>query len=262
MYLEKLDSCSFVYSQTPRLKVNNHEHEIKYLSDLDRRKFLKVSGAFTGLAVLTSILDADLAYGASTVKLPGFSAFSNSVKVFKSGKYYLVESSGIPDHQMMVGIKSWQQQVPTVQPYVGTNAWSIPITPVISQSPISTKGHFLRGAIGLAVNGVPIFNALNNRGDDALLAGELDDWGGHCGRADDYHYHVAPLHLKSIVGTKTPSHMHLMVFQSMAKSSQMERKLSILTNSTATSIQRRSITTTVLKPIHISMADFAESFAR
>lgn len=184
--------------------MNNHEHEIKYLSDLDRRKFLKVSGAFTGLAVLTSILDADLAYGASTVKLPGFSAFSNSVKVFKSGKYYLVESSGIPDHQMMVGIKSWQQQVPTVQPYVGTNAWSIPITPVISQSPISTKGHFLRGAIGLAVNGVPIFNALNNRGEDALLAGELDDWGGHCGRADDYHYHVAPLHLKSIVGTKNP----------------------------------------------------------
>lgn len=184
--------------------MNSHDHEIRHLSEFDRRKFLRVSGAFTGLALLTSIFENESAYGASTVKLAGFSAFSNSVKVFKSGKYYLVESSGIPDHQMMVGIKSWQQQVPTVQPYFGKNAWSIPITPVISKSPISAKGHFLRGAIALAVNGVPIFNALNNRGDDALLAGELDDWGGHCGRADDYHYHVAPLHLKSIVGTKNP----------------------------------------------------------
>ena len=184
--------------------MNSHDHEIRHLSEFDRRKFLRVSGAFTGLALLTSIFETESAYGASTVKLAGFSAFSNSVKVFKSGKYYLVESSGIPDHQMMVGIKSWQQQVPTVQPYIGTNAWSIPITPVISQSPISAKGHFLRGAIAIAVNGVPIFNALNNRGNDALLAGELDEWGGHCGRADDYHYHTAPLHLKSVVGYKNP----------------------------------------------------------
>jgi hypothetical protein len=181
-----------------------HDHEITHLSEIDRRKFLKVSGALTGVAFLSSLIDMEHAFGASTVKLPGFSAFSKSVKVTKSAKYYLVESSGIPDHQMMVGIKSWQQQVPAIQPYAGTNAWSIPITPVISETPISAKGHFLRGAIAIAVNGVPIFNALNNRGEDALLAGELDDWGGHCGRADDYHYHVAPLHLKSIVGTKVP----------------------------------------------------------
>jgi hypothetical protein len=105
---------------------------------------------------------------------------------------------------MMVGIKSWQQQIPTVQPYSGANAWSIPIKPVLAANPMSAKTHFLRGAIAIAVNGVPIFNALNNRGDDALLAGELDDWGGHCGRADDYHYHVAPMHLQSIVGKKAP----------------------------------------------------------
>jgi len=184
--------------------MSTHDHEIRHLSEIDRRKFLKVSGALTGVAFLSSLIDTENALGATTINLPGFSAFSKSVKVTKSAKYYLVESSGIPDHQMMVGIKSWQQQVPAIQPYTGTNAWSIPITPVISSMPISGKGHFLRGAIAIAVNGVPIFNALNNRGDDALLAGELDDWGGHCGRADDYHYHVAPLHLKSIVGTKVP----------------------------------------------------------
>jgi hypothetical protein len=45
---------------------------------------------------------------------------------------------------------------------------------------------------------------LNNRGDDAFLAGELDDFGGHAGRADDYHYHTAPLFLSSTVGPTHP----------------------------------------------------------
>ena len=182
----------------------SHEHEVSHLSEVDRRKFLQLSSFATGLVFANSILSLDSATALPTAKLPGFTAFAKSVKVFKSGKYYLVESNGIPAHQMMVGIKSWQQQVPTMQNYAGTNAWSIPIKPVIAANPISAKDHFLRGAIAIAVNGVPIFNALNNRGDDALLAGELDDWGGHCGRADDYHYHIAPTHLQGILGKKVP----------------------------------------------------------
>ncbi len=105
---------------------------------------------------------------------------------------------------MMVGITSWQQQVPTPQPYTGANAWQIPAHPTLAATPISAKTSLYRGAIALAVNGVPIFNALNNRGDDAYLAGELDQWGGHSGRADDYHYHIAPLHLQTVVGTAKP----------------------------------------------------------
>ena len=182
----------------------DHEHEVRHLTDVDRRKFLQLSGLATGLVFANSILSLESASALPSATLPGFTAFAKSVKVFKSDKYYLVESNGIPAHQMMVGIKSWQQQVPTVQNYAGTNAWSIPIKPVIAANPMSAKDHFLRGAIAVAVNGVPIFNALNNRGDDALLSGELDDWGGHCGRADDYHYHIAPTHLQTIVGKKVP----------------------------------------------------------
>ncbi|MDP5140924.1 MAG: YHYH protein, partial [Spirosomaceae bacterium] len=51
---------------------------------------------------------------------------------------------------------------------------------------------------------IPIFNPLNNRGEDANVIGELDQWGGHCGRADDYHYHLAPTHLQSTVGVGKP----------------------------------------------------------
>lgn len=136
--------------------------------------------------------------------LSGFDVFSDTVKVARSKDLWMIESTGLPAHSMMEGITSWQQQIPLSQPYIGENAWSIPINPIIAATSVSAKTGLFRGAIALAVNGVPIFNALNNRGDDAFLVGELDKWGGHCGRADDYHYHVAPLHLQSIVGKENP----------------------------------------------------------
>lgn len=116
--------------------------------------------------------------------------------------YFYVSSNGIPSHNIMVGITSWQQQVPIAQPYIGTNHWSIPLAPVYAVIPVSTKTNFMKGAVALAVNGVPIFNALNNRGEDSFLIGELDQWGGHCGKGDDYHYHAAPLHLSATSGLK------------------------------------------------------------
>ena len=140
----------------------------------------------------------------SITSLSGFDDFAATVRVIADGDLWLIESDGMPSHNMMVGIQSWQQQVPTPQPYVGSNAWRLPMEPAIAAVPISAKTSLYRGAIALAVNGVPIFNALNNRGDDAFLAGELDEWGGHSGRADDYHYHVAPLHLQKIVGPSKP----------------------------------------------------------
>jgi len=119
-------------------------------------------------------------------------------------EHFTIESSGFPNHPMMVGITAWQQQVPLPQPYTGKNAWQIPLTPIVAERPISAKKALYRGAIAIAVNGVPIFNALNNRGEDAYLVGELDEFGGHCGKGDDYHYHIAPLHLEKVVGKGKP----------------------------------------------------------
>jgi phosphatidylethanolamine-binding protein (PEBP) family uncharacterized protein len=110
----------------------------------------------------------------------------------------------MPDHRMMVGITAWQQQVPLPQKYFGENAWRIPLHPVPAKEPAMIKGRFLRGAIALAVNGIPIFNPQNNRGEVSYEIGELDEFGGHCGRADDYHYHLAPVHLEKIVGPNQP----------------------------------------------------------
>ncbi|MBX7106213.1 MAG: YHYH protein [Gemmataceae bacterium] len=133
-----------------------------------------------------------------------FEPFQDKLQLRTDADYLYVGSNGLPDHPMMVGIRSWQQQVPLPQPYTGQNAWRIPLKPVLADKPISAKTALFRGAIALAVNGVPIFNALNNRGDDTFLAGELDEYGGHCGRGDDYHYHIAPVHLQKKAGPGNP----------------------------------------------------------
>ncbi|MBI5693120.1 MAG: YHYH protein [Verrucomicrobia bacterium] len=133
-----------------------------------------------------------------------FAPFAPSVRTRIEGQYLHVESSGLPAHPMMVGITAWQQQVPLPQPYTGANAWRLPLHPVPAEKPISIRDRFLRGAVALAVNGIPIFNPQNNRGEISQEIGELDQWGGHCGRADDYHYHVAPLHLQDVLGAGAP----------------------------------------------------------
>lgn len=134
-----------------------------------------------------------------------FAPFAPSVRTRSDERFLYVESDSMPDHPMMVGITAWQQQVPLPQPYTGDNAWRIPLYPVASQNPMSAKSHFFRGAIALAANGVPIYNPIKNDGrTDTFLAGELDQYGGHCGRADDYHYHIAPTHLQEIVGSEKP----------------------------------------------------------
>ena len=134
-----------------------------------------------------------------------FTPFKDSLGLRWDEGFYYVESRGLPDHPMMIGITAWQQQVPLPQNYAGNNAWRIPLHPVPARQPLSAKTNFFRGAIALAVNGVPIFNPIKNDGrTDTLLAGELDQWGGHCGRGDDYHYHIAPVHLEQVTGAGRP----------------------------------------------------------
>lgn len=135
-----------------------------------------------------------------------FVPFKPNVHTFWDNNYFYVESKGIPTtHNMMVGITAWQQQVPLPQCYIGSNAWSIPLNPVVADTPVPVSpAHFSRGAIAIAVNGVPIFNPYTNTGVDAYLDGQLDNWGGHSGRADDYHYHTAPLHLYGSTANTLP----------------------------------------------------------
>lgn len=146
----------------------------------------------------------DRSGGTLPVTAAAFAPFQGRLGLSWDEDYFFVEGNGLPDHNMMVGITAWQQQVPLPQAYVGENAWRVPLKPVPAAEPAMIDGRFLRGAIAIAVNGIPIFNPQNNRGEVSYEIGELDQWGGHCGRADDYHYHIAPVHLESVVGKGKP----------------------------------------------------------
>ncbi len=134
-----------------------------------------------------------------------FRPFAPDVSVRWDDEYFYVESASLPRHRMMVGIRAWNQQVPIPQPYSGANAFRLPLHPRFAEKPVSGKESLFRGAIAVAANGIPIFNPIKQDGrTDTYLAAELDEFGGHAGRADDYHYHVAPTHLSDQLGTAVP----------------------------------------------------------
>ncbi|MEM9635848.1 MAG: YHYH protein [Pseudomonadota bacterium] len=103
-------------------------------------------------------------------------------------------SDGLPSAKdpVMTGIIATNQQFPSVHNY----EFEILLSPRLASSPTPTDA----GPIGVAVNGVPIFdpstqgpvNRATGRRPSALEEGELDVCGGHAGRGDDYHYHTAP----------------------------------------------------------------------
>ncbi|HEY6169469.1 MAG TPA: sulfatase-like hydrolase/transferase, partial [Verrucomicrobiae bacterium] len=131
--------------------------------------------------------------------------FNPSVRFWWNSTNFYVESDGFPAHGMMEGIYSWQRQVPLPKYYFGTNIWALPLYPAPSGTNVLIDtNRFTQGAIALAANGIPIFNPYNNTGKISAQIGELDYWGGHCGRGDDYHYHAAPLHLTNTLGISLP----------------------------------------------------------
>ena len=179
------------------------------LAEWEQKQAPSASGTLKPLSVASTASVVQFAAAAlanakeAPVQSLPFQAFPK-VEIKWDQDYLYIASNGLPDHNMMVGITAWQQQVPLPQSYFGDNAWRVPLHPVPAKEPVSIKARFLRGAIALAANGIPIFNPQNNRGEVSQEIGELDQWGGHCGRADDYHYHAAPLHLQTVVGKGLP----------------------------------------------------------
>jgi phosphatidylethanolamine-binding protein (PEBP) family uncharacterized protein len=110
--------------------------------------------------------------------------------------YAYVSSNGLATHPMMNGITASNLQVPIGQNFYGSGGWKIPLNPAIAANTTSA----IDGPIGIAINGVPIFNPCKQGGcqnGDTKVLGELDSCNGHAGRGDDYHYHAAPTCLMS-----------------------------------------------------------------
>ncbi|MFT6579206.1 MAG: phosphatidylethanolamine-binding protein (PEBP) family uncharacterized protein [Zhongshania sp.] len=126
----------------------------------------------------------------SSVNDAGFGA---GVSVICDEEYAYIASSTYPDHELMTGITGTNEQIP-----VPAISYAAPVKLNPKKAETFTT---IDAAVGVAVNGVPIYD-YSSQGEldlvtydathDTLVLGQLDICGGHSGRGDDYHYHVAP----------------------------------------------------------------------
>ncbi len=129
---------------------------------------------------------------AASVSAAGFAA---DVTVTCPDGTALVTSDTYPDHTLMTGIVGTNEQLPVPAEYSAP----IPLQPELGTTPLTRDA-----ALGVAVNGVPIYDytgggemslselAHHQTRHDTVLTGQLDVCGGHAGRGDDYHYHKEP----------------------------------------------------------------------
>lgn len=121
--------------------------------------------------------------------------FDNRVEVTCTDTHAILRSDTYPDHEKMTGIVGTNEQVPVPADYAA---------PIILAPRLGTKPLTRDAALGVAVNGVPIYDytaagemtledlAHHQAHHDTFQTGQLDACGGHAGRGDDYHYHVKP----------------------------------------------------------------------
>ena len=121
--------------------------------------------------------------------------FHDSVTVTCTDGHAIISSDTYPDHELMTGIVGTNEQVPVPAFYAA---------PVLLEPSLGTTPLTRDAALGVAVNGVPIYDytgggemsqadlAHYQAHHDTLQTQQLDVCGGHAGRGDDYHYHVKP----------------------------------------------------------------------
>jgi hypothetical protein len=152
--------------------------------------------------------DTDIPTDTTPVELPQgvpswYSVFGNGVTITRDGNYVVITSKGVPDHKSPYFATSDAKY----EAYTGTNpafvlnpnriatqnlVFRIPITP----APLTTPSPTPLGPIGVAINGVAIFNQY--AAGRQPLTGEInsfDQYNGHPQQMGQYHYHVEPLWL-------------------------------------------------------------------
>ncbi len=123
----------------------------------------------------------------------GFAPAAGTFAETVSGATRTIQANGMPVDQ---AIGNWPMSayalLTAIDPNPGvpaprTYAFTLPVNPVAAASP----GCVSLGAIGVTLNGVVLYNALDGRGQDALAHEIVDVYGGHPAMSD-YHYHFVP----------------------------------------------------------------------
>lgn len=132
-----------------------------------------------------------------------FQKFANGTEVTLSGDFIVIKAKGVPDHKSPY----WGRGNTLYEAYNGTNVnfkvnpnviaeqnftFRIPLNPKEATSKAATP----MGAIGVALNGVAIFNQFAAPGDDLTQEiDSFDQYNGHPTGTSVYHYHIEPTYL-------------------------------------------------------------------
>ncbi len=131
------------------------------------------------------------------------------------GTFITIKSKGIPDHKSIY----YAAANSLYEIFVGTTfggnvfkknpnsiveqsfTFKIPINPTVATNHAATP----LGPIGVALNGVPLYNQYAGPNNQALT-GEIasfDQFYGHPQQSGQYHYHVEPIYLTTVKSTKS-----------------------------------------------------------
>jgi hypothetical protein len=140
-----------------------------------------------------------------------YSKIYGASNIYLEGNFVVIKTTGLPDHKSPYYLgTTWAASL--YEAYNGSNplfnlnpnriaqynaTFKIPLNPVVAGTHAATP----LGAIGIAVNGVPMFNQYAAGG--APLTGEInsfDQYNGHPQQTGVYHYHMEPTYLTANKG--------------------------------------------------------------
>jgi len=131
------------------------------------------------------------------------------------GTYITIKTNGLPDHKSAY----YASTNALYESYSGTTfggntfaknpntissqslTFKIPVNPAAATSHAATS----LGPIGVALNGVPLYNQYAGPNDQVLTTeiASFDQYYGHPQQTGQYHYHVEPLYLTTVKSTKS-----------------------------------------------------------
>lgn len=168
------------------------------------------TGSSGGSSSSTTGQGSDSTSGSGTLPLD---AFYNVANIYVDGDEIVIETTDVPDHGSPYFVDANGTPVTGWETYTGSNAqfhqnfnrisaktitFRIPLNP----SPATVTQTTPLGAMGVAVNGVLIFNqyAAGFSPLGLMEINSFDQYNGHPTGQNQYHYHIEPLYLTDTLG--------------------------------------------------------------
>ena len=179
----------------------------------------KSNQSILAIAIITGILSCSKNNSVSTAPsstVPAvYAKIYGASSITSDGTFVTIKTNGVPDHESPYFMSSNS----LYKAYSGTTfggaefrknpnvinpqsfAFKIPINPAVASNHAPTP----LGAIGVALNGVPLYNQYARPNNQVLTteSASFDKYYGHPQHMGQYHYHVEPLYLTTVKSTKS-----------------------------------------------------------